>query len=59
MGMIHAAKVLATTAAALMEDPVLIEAAKVEQKAMTRNRAYSCPIPPEVQPPSYEPQPAS
>lgn len=58
-GMIHAAKVLATTAAALVEDPVLIEAAKVEQKAMTRNRAYSCPIPPEVQPPSYQPQPAS
>lgn len=52
-GMIHAAKVLAATAADLIQKPEVIARAKEQLKAMTKNRPYSCPIPPEVQPPSY------
>ncbi len=52
-GMIHAAKVLAATAIDLIQNPDIIEKAKENLKLMKSNRPYSCPIPPEVQPPSY------
>ena len=52
-GMVHAAKVLAATAIDLIQNPETIARAKERLKDMKKDRPYSCPIPPEVQPPSY------
>jgi aminobenzoyl-glutamate utilization protein B len=49
-GMIHAAKALAVTAAQLILDPSLIEAAKAEFTESTAGRPYQSPIPAHVSP---------
>jgi aminobenzoyl-glutamate utilization protein B len=50
-GMVHAAKVMAATAAALIDDPALVAAAKSDHAARLAASPYQCPIPPEVAPP--------
>jgi len=50
-GMVHAAKVMAATAAALIGDPTLVAAAKADHAARLAASPYQCPIPPEVSPP--------
>lgn len=49
-GMIHAAKVIAATAAELFRQPVLLARAKEELLQARRGQPYVCPIPAEVQP---------
>jgi aminobenzoyl-glutamate utilization protein B len=49
-GMIHAAKALAVTAAQLVLNPDLIDAAKAEFSQSTANRPYQSPIPEHVTP---------
>ncbi|MGH2550711.1 MAG: amidohydrolase, partial [Thermomicrobiales bacterium] len=49
-GMLHAAKGMAITAARLIEDPALLQAAKDEFAASTKGRPYQCPIPAHVSP---------
>jgi aminobenzoyl-glutamate utilization protein B len=49
-GMIHAAKALAVTAAQLVLNPDLIDAAKAEFTQSTANRPYQSPIPEHVTP---------
>lgn len=50
-GMIHAAKVMAATACAVIEDPELLAQAKATHKAHLAKVPYECPIPDETQPP--------
>lgn len=50
-GMVHAAKVMAATAVAVITDPALLAAAKAEHAARLAAAPYRCPIPPEVVPP--------
>ena len=50
-GMVHAAKVMAGTAAELMREPRLLQAAKEEHAARLATSPYACPIPPDVRPP--------
>ena len=50
-GMEHAAKVMASTAAALLRNPGLIETAKVDHKKRLGGRAFVNPIPDDVDPP--------
>jgi len=52
-GMIHAAKVLATTALDLIAKPELIAAAKQRLEEMKGARPYVCPLSDEIRPPSY------
>ncbi|UUZ87004.1 amidohydrolase [Paenibacillus sp. P26] len=47
-GMLHAGKVMASTALEPLQHPELIEAAKAELKERLQGRTYSCPIPKEV-----------
>ena len=49
-GMLYAAKVLALTAAQLMDSPDLIARSKVEFNGRLNGETYVCPIPPEVKP---------
>ena len=49
-GMLHAAKVMAITAADFITDPSLLEQAKSEFVASTAGRPYQCPIPEDVKP---------
>ena len=50
-GMLFAAKAMAFTAAALLEDPALLDAAKAElEKKLRATGGYVCPIPPEAVP---------
>jgi aminobenzoyl-glutamate utilization protein B len=49
-GMIHAAKVMAITAADFIADPSLLEKARTEFKTSTARRPYQCPIPEDVEP---------
>jgi aminobenzoyl-glutamate utilization protein B len=49
-GMLHAGKVMAATAAQVMQNPQLIEAAKAELKERLNGETYVCPIPKEVRP---------
>ena len=49
-GMLHAAKVMAITAADLIEDPSLLARAKAEFAEATKGRPYRCPIPADVTP---------
>ena len=53
-GMIHAAKVLAGTAADFILDPDLLQQAKDEFAASTAGRPYQCPIPDHIKAPEFE-----
>lgn len=53
-GMLHAAKLLAVTAAKAAADPQIIADAKAEFAAKTRGREYVCPIPNDIPIPSGE-----
>jgi aminobenzoyl-glutamate utilization protein B len=50
-GMVHTAKVMAATAVAAIQDPTLVERAKADLRARTKDSPYACPIPPDVSPP--------
>lgn len=50
-GMLHAAKVLAATAAELLAHPKALEAAKWELRSRGGIEGYVCPIPADVRPP--------
>jgi aminobenzoyl-glutamate utilization protein B len=50
-GMVQTAKVMAATALDVFADPALVQAAKEDLAARTRETPYVCPIPPEVGPP--------
>ena len=50
-GMLHIAKVMAATAAALYASPSLLEQAKAELREQAAEEAYVCPIPDDVLPP--------
>jgi aminobenzoyl-glutamate utilization protein B len=49
-GLIQAAKIIAFTAADLLENPGLIADAKAEHQRRLAGESYRCPIPPEVDP---------
>ena len=49
-GMLHAAKVMAITAADAILDPTIIEKARAEFAESTAGRPYQCPVPAHVQP---------
>ncbi|MDR1400053.1 MAG: amidohydrolase [Treponema sp.] len=49
-GLIQAAKIIAFTAADILEDPGLVARAKAEYQQRLGGESYSCPIPPEVNP---------
>ncbi|WP_179030698.1 M20 family metallopeptidase [Paenibacillus kribbensis] len=49
-GMLHAAKVMAATAAELLEQPELVAQAQADLRARLGDQPYVCPIPPEIQP---------
>lgn len=50
-GMTHAARILATSAGALLADPVLLRQARAEFDAATAREPYACPLPDDVAPP--------
>ncbi len=50
-GMLHAAKALALTAAALVRDPALLAQARAEYQEATGGRAYHTPLPEGLAPP--------
>lgn len=50
-GLIHAAKVMAATGRALIENPDVLAAAKAEHKAQLQKTPYVCPIPDDTMPP--------
>jgi aminobenzoyl-glutamate utilization protein B len=52
-GMVHAAKVMASTAVALIQSPEVLAAAKQMHADKMRETPYKCPIPPEVKPPVF------
>jgi aminobenzoyl-glutamate utilization protein B len=49
-GLIQAAKIIALTAADLLENPHLVADAKAEHRKRLAGESYRCPIPPGVQP---------
>ncbi|MDR1249594.1 MAG: amidohydrolase, partial [Treponema sp.] len=49
-GLIQAAKIIACTAADLLENPQLLADAKAEHQRRLAGESYRCPIPPEVKP---------
>jgi aminobenzoyl-glutamate utilization protein B len=49
-GLIHAAKIIAFTAADILENPQLVAEAKAEHERRLAGKRYRCPIPPEVNP---------
>jgi aminobenzoyl-glutamate utilization protein B len=49
-GLLHAAKVIACTAADLLENPRVLADAKAEFQRRLAGETYHCPIPPEVMP---------
>ncbi|WP_295039036.1 M20 family metallopeptidase [Salinicola sp.] len=49
-GMLQAAKVMAGTAVALMQDPAILAEARAELDRATRREPYRCPIPDDVTP---------
>jgi aminobenzoyl-glutamate utilization protein B len=55
-GMVHAAKVMASTAANLLSDTTLIAHAKADHRARLASMPYDCPLPKDVQPP-LQPRP--
>ncbi|MCW3475420.1 M20 family metallopeptidase [Limobrevibacterium gyesilva] len=50
-GMIHVAKVMASTAVDALKDPALVEKAKADYAARTETNPYVCPLPDDVTPP--------
>ena len=50
-GMVHAAKIMASTASALIKDPRKLKEAKDTYNAQVSKNPYICPIPEEVSPP--------
>jgi aminobenzoyl-glutamate utilization protein B len=54
-GMIHAAKLMASTARALIENPALRDAVKAEHAKHLAKTPYECPIPHDVNPPIKQP----
>lgn len=50
-GMLHAAKAMALTGAALIADPALLERARAEYREATGGKAYHTPLPEGLQPP--------
>ncbi|SMX32687.1 amidohydrolase [Maliponia aquimaris] len=50
-GMVYAAKVMAATARAVMQNPALAEAAARTHREHLNETPYACPIPPEITPP--------
>jgi aminobenzoyl-glutamate utilization protein B len=50
-GMIHVAKVMASTAVEALANPAIIEKAKADYKARTDVTPYVCPLPEDVMPP--------
>lgn len=56
-GMVYAAKVMAGTALDVLENEKILNDAKADHKARTAKTPYTCPIPPEVNPP-LQPRPA-
>lgn len=55
-GMIYAAKIMAGTALDVLQDEKLLAAAKADHGARLSKAPYTCPIPPEVNPP-LQPRP--
>lgn len=53
-GMLHASKVIASTALELFMNPELIEEAKLELKEAQDGEEYVCPIPQEVKPSAFK-----
>lgn len=49
-GLIQAAKIIALTAADILENPRLVADAKAEYQRRLAGESYHCPIPPEVNP---------
>ncbi|WP_353185299.1 M20 family metallopeptidase [Bosea sp. (in: a-proteobacteria)] len=49
--MVHVAKAMAATGAAVLSDPALMAAAKADHKARLGQEGYTSPLPPEVKPP--------
>lgn len=49
--MVHVAKAMAATGAAVLSDPALMAAAKADHKARLGTEGYTSPLPPEVKPP--------
>jgi aminobenzoyl-glutamate utilization protein B len=49
-GLIHAAKIIALTAADILENPQLVADAKAEHQRRLAGESYHCPIPAEVEP---------
>ncbi|MFJ1258290.1 amidohydrolase [Cupriavidus sp. CuC1] len=56
-GMVHTAKIMAATAAALFVDPKTLDRAKEEFRQQSAVGAYKCPIPDDVAPPVIKPAP--
>jgi aminobenzoyl-glutamate utilization protein B len=56
-GMVYAAKVMAGTALDVLRDEALLKDAKADHQARLAKTPYTCPIPPEVNPP-LQPRPA-
>ncbi len=54
-GMVHAAKIMASTALRMIEDPDLLAAAKAEHARHLEETPYVCPIPDDVKPPILQP----
>ncbi|MBJ6127174.1 M20 family metallopeptidase [Microvirga splendida] len=52
-GMVHAAKTMAATAAALITDETLLEEAKQEHAMRLQEQPYTCPIPAGIEPPLW------
>uniref|UniRef100_A0A9E7ZS94 M20 family metallopeptidase n=1 Tax=Bosea sp. NBC_00436 TaxID=2969620 RepID=A0A9E7ZS94_9HYPH len=50
-GMVHVAKALAALATEVLTKPELLAAAKTDHAGRTADTPYTCPIPPEVNPP--------
>ena len=50
-GMVHAAKVMAATASALIQSPETLKAARMVHDERQAKTPYQCPIPAEVSPP--------
>jgi aminobenzoyl-glutamate utilization protein B len=49
-GLIHAAKIIALTAADILENPQLVADAKAEHQRRLAGESYHCPIPAEIEP---------
>ena len=50
-GMVHVAKVMASTAVDALQDPALITQAKADYRARTADNPYVCPLPEDISPP--------